>query len=105
MPGLLSLSVKEGQDVKAGEPLAIVEATKMENVLKAERNANVKTIYEKVGATLAVDQMILEFAELCRRPSMGSSRRKTGVSLPKPGLGDTKKDQAAPAYCCGVRVR
>ncbi len=62
MPGLLvSLAVKEGQEVKAGETLAIVEAMKMENVLKAERDATVKKIHEKAGASLAVDQMILEF--------------------------------------------
>jgi propionyl-CoA carboxylase alpha chain len=62
MPGLLvSLAVKEGQDVKAGETLAIVEAMKMENVLKAERDGTVKKIYEPAGASLAVDQMILEF--------------------------------------------
>ncbi len=62
MPGLLvSLAVTEGQDVKAGETLAIVEAMKMENVLKAERDATVKKIHEKAGASLAVDQMILEF--------------------------------------------
>ncbi len=62
MPGLLvSLAVKEGQEVKAGEALAIVEAMKMENVLKAERDGTVKKIYEKAGASLAVDQMILEF--------------------------------------------
>ena len=63
MPGLLvSLAVKEGQDVKAGETLAIVEAMKMENVLKAERDGTVKKISEKAGASLAVDQVILEFA-------------------------------------------
>ncbi|MBY0510484.1 MAG: acetyl/propionyl/methylcrotonyl-CoA carboxylase subunit alpha [Rhodospirillaceae bacterium] len=62
MPGLLvSLAVKEGQEVKAGETLAIVEAMKMENVLKAERDATVKKIYEPAGASLAVDQMIIEF--------------------------------------------
>jgi propionyl-CoA carboxylase alpha chain len=62
MPGLLvSLAVKEGQEVKAGETLAVVEAMKMENVLKAERDATIKKIYEKAGASLAVDQMILEF--------------------------------------------
>ncbi len=62
MPGLLvSLAVKEGQEVKAGETLAVVEAMKMENVLKAERDCTVKKIYEKAGASLAVDQMILEF--------------------------------------------
>jgi propionyl-CoA carboxylase alpha chain len=63
MPGLLvSLAVKEGQEVKAGEPLAVVEAMKMENVLKAERDGTVKKIAEKPGASLAVDQVILEFA-------------------------------------------
>ena len=62
MPGLLvSLAVKEGQEVKAGETLAIVEAMKMENVLKAERDCVVKKIHEKSGASLAVDQLILEF--------------------------------------------
>jgi propionyl-CoA carboxylase alpha chain len=63
MPGLLvSLAVHEGQDVKAGETLAVVEAMKMENVLKAERDGVVKKIHEAPGGSLAVDQMILEFA-------------------------------------------
>ncbi len=62
MPGLLvSLAVKEGQEVKAGETLAIVEAMKMQNVLKAERDGVVKKIYGEAGASLAVDEMILEF--------------------------------------------
>lgn len=62
MPGLLvAVAVTEGQQVKAGENLAIVEAMKMENVLKAERDAVVKKIPEKAGASLAVDQIIMEF--------------------------------------------
>lgn len=62
MPGLLvSLEVKEGQEVKAGENLAVVEAMKMENMLKAERDGVVKVIPEKVGASLSVDQIIMEF--------------------------------------------
>ena len=62
MPGLLvSVAVTERQEVKAGETLAIVEAMKMENVLKADRDGVVKNIYETDGASLAVDQMILEF--------------------------------------------
>ncbi len=62
MPGLLvSVEVSEGQKVKTGETLAIVEAMKMENVLKAERDGVVKTIPEKSGASLAVDQVIMEF--------------------------------------------
>jgi propionyl-CoA carboxylase alpha chain len=63
MPGLLvSLAVKEGQEVKAGETLAIVEAMKMENVLKAERDGTVKKIHHAPGSSLAVDQTIMEFA-------------------------------------------
>ncbi|MSO97692.1 MAG: acetyl-CoA carboxylase biotin carboxylase subunit [Rhodospirillaceae bacterium] len=63
MPGLLVLlAVKEGQEVKAGETLAIVEAMKMENVLKAERDGTVKKIHQAAGGSLAVDQVILEFA-------------------------------------------
>ena len=63
MPGLLtSVIVSEGQDVKAGEPLAIVEAMKMENVLRAERDAVVKEIKVKPGDSLAVDAVIMEFA-------------------------------------------
>jgi propionyl-CoA carboxylase alpha chain len=63
MPGLLVLlAVKEGQEVKAGEALVTVEAMKMENVLRAERDGTVKTIRAKLGASLAVDEIILEFA-------------------------------------------
>ena len=61
MPGLLvQLTVSEGQEVKAGEPLAVVEAMKMENVLKAERDVIVKRIMALPGDSLAVDQVILE---------------------------------------------
>jgi propionyl-CoA carboxylase alpha chain len=63
MPGVvLSIAVAEGQEVKAGEPLAIVEAMKMENVLRAERDGVVKAILAKPGDSLAVDAVILEFA-------------------------------------------
>jgi propionyl-CoA carboxylase alpha chain len=63
MPGLVrSIDVKEGQEVKAGEALAVVEAMKMENVLRAERDAVVKTIKVKAGDSLAVDAVIMEFA-------------------------------------------
>ncbi|MBL8629111.1 MAG: acetyl-CoA carboxylase biotin carboxylase subunit [Rhodospirillaceae bacterium] len=63
MPGLLvNVAVSEGQEVKAGETLAIVEAMKMENVLKAERDGQVKKIHQASGASLAVDQIIIEFA-------------------------------------------
>jgi propionyl-CoA carboxylase alpha chain len=63
MPGLVvSVAVIEGQEVKAGETLAVVEAMKMENVLRAERDGVVKAIRVKPGDSLAVDQVILEFA-------------------------------------------
>ena len=62
MPGLLvDVMVSEGQTVRAGDTLAIVEAMKMENVLRAERDGVVSVVHEKKGATLDVDQHILEF--------------------------------------------
>ncbi|WP_405030568.1 acetyl-CoA carboxylase biotin carboxylase subunit [Methylobacterium sp. WCS2018Hpa-22] len=63
MPGLVkAILVKEGQEVKNGEPLAIVEAMKMENVLRAERDATISKIEAKEGDSLAVDAVIMEFA-------------------------------------------
>jgi propionyl-CoA carboxylase alpha chain len=62
MPGLLvRVSVKAGDDVKAGEELAVVEAMKMENVLRAARDGVVKAVMAEAGASLAVDQAIIEF--------------------------------------------
>ena len=63
MPGLvITIAVSEGQEVKAGETLAVVEAMKMENVLRAECDGVVKTIRAKPGDSLAVDAVIMEFA-------------------------------------------
>ena len=63
MPGLLvKLAVAAGQEVKAGEVLAVVEAMKMENLLRATRDGTVATVHVEAGASLAVDQPILEFA-------------------------------------------
>jgi propionyl-CoA carboxylase alpha chain len=63
MPGLVvSIGVKAGQQVRAGETLAVVEAMKMENVLRAERDATVSRVLAKPGDSLAVDAVILEFA-------------------------------------------
>jgi propionyl-CoA carboxylase alpha chain len=63
MPGLVvSIAVKEGQEVKAGDTVAVVEAMKMENVLRAEIDGTVKKINAKQGDSLAVDAVILEFA-------------------------------------------
>ncbi|MFM6950952.1 MAG: biotin carboxylase N-terminal domain-containing protein, partial [Novosphingobium sp.] len=61
MPGLLvSLNVAEGDKVEAGQPLAVVEAMKMENILRAEKAATVKKVNAKAGDSLAVDAVILE---------------------------------------------
>jgi propionyl-CoA carboxylase alpha chain len=63
MPGLvISISVVEEQEVKAGETLAVVEAMKMENVLRAERDLVVSKIHAKPGDSLAVDAVIMEYA-------------------------------------------
>ncbi|MGZ8998210.1 MAG: ATP-binding protein, partial [Allosphingosinicella sp.] len=62
MPGLLTaLHVGEGDRVEAGQPLAVVEAMKMENILRAEKSATVRKVDAKPGDSLAVDAVILEF--------------------------------------------
>jgi len=62
MPGLLvKLSVQEGQEVKAGEELAIIEAMKMENVLRASQDGIIAKVFAQLGDSLTVDQPILEF--------------------------------------------
>ncbi|MFE8583088.1 biotin carboxylase N-terminal domain-containing protein [Sphingomonas sp. NCPPB 2930] len=61
MPGLLvRLDVAEGDRVEAGQPLAVVEAMKMENILRAAKTGTVKTITARTGDSLAVDAVILE---------------------------------------------
>ncbi len=62
MPGVVTaIHVKEGDTVEDGQPLAVVEAMKMENVLRAERRGTVKKVAVEAGSSLAVDEMILEF--------------------------------------------
>jgi len=62
MPGLLiKLLVNEGDTVSAGQDLAVIEAMKMENTLKAEKNGTVEKIVATSGDNLAVDAVILEF--------------------------------------------
>ena len=63
MPGLLvTLHVAEGDAVEAGQPLAVIEAMKMENILRAGKTGTVKSISAKQGDSLAVDAVILELA-------------------------------------------
>ncbi len=65
MPGqVVRIDVKEGDVVEDGQTLAIVEAMKMENVLKAEKRARVSKVHVVPGAVLAVDQVMLEFEAL-----------------------------------------
>ncbi|MBP7000946.1 acetyl/propionyl/methylcrotonyl-CoA carboxylase subunit alpha [Amaricoccus sp.] len=62
MPGLVvRIDVAEGDEVFDGQALAMVEAMKMENVLRAERKAKVAKVRAKPGDSLAVDEVILEF--------------------------------------------
>jgi propionyl-CoA carboxylase alpha chain len=63
MPGLLTdLALKPGQEIKAGEKLAVIEAMKMENILKADQDCVVAEVMAKKGDSLAVDQPIVRFA-------------------------------------------
>ncbi|MGH6798128.1 MAG: biotin/lipoyl-containing protein, partial [Roseiarcus sp.] len=63
MPGLIrEILVSEGQAVKAGEALAVIEAMKMENVLRAERDATVKKIHASAGQSMAVDAVIMDLS-------------------------------------------
>jgi propionyl-CoA carboxylase alpha chain len=62
MPGLVvKIAVSEGDEVQEGQALATVEAMKMENILKAERKGVVKAIKASAGASLRVDDVIMEF--------------------------------------------
>jgi len=63
MPGLLiSVSVEEGQLVETGEEIAVIEAMKMENILRAEKDGQVKKVFLQEGATVEPDQIIVEFS-------------------------------------------
>ncbi|WP_339915677.1 acetyl/propionyl/methylcrotonyl-CoA carboxylase subunit alpha [uncultured Brevundimonas sp.] len=62
MPGLVvSIAVVPGQEVKTGETVAIIEAMKMQNILKAEHDGVVKTVSAKAGDPVAADDVLVEF--------------------------------------------
>jgi len=62
MPGLLTrLDVKPGDTVEPGQPVAVMEAMKMENILRAPKTATVKATPAAAGDSVAVDQVIVEF--------------------------------------------
>lgn len=63
MPGLVvDIPVTVGQEVKSGETVAIIEAMKMQNILKAERDGVVKAVGAKAGDPVAADDVLVEFA-------------------------------------------
>ena len=63
MPGLVvSIDVAAGQEVKAGQPVAVIEAMKMQNLIRAERDGVVKAIGVKAGDSVAADEVLVEFA-------------------------------------------
>ena len=63
MPGLVvSVSVAVGQDVKAGEAVCIVEAMKMQNIIRAEADGIVKSVTASAGASVAADEILIELA-------------------------------------------
>ena len=63
MPGLVvSIDVVPGQEVKEGETVAVIEAMKMQNIIKAERDGLVKAVGPKAGDSVAADDVLVEFA-------------------------------------------
>ena len=62
MPGLVvSMDVEVGQEVKEGEALCVVEAMKMQNIIRAERDGVVKSVNSKAGDSVGADDILLEF--------------------------------------------
>jgi propionyl-CoA carboxylase alpha chain len=63
MPGLVvSVDVATGQEVKTGEIVAVLEAMKMQNIIRAERDGTVKAVNHKAGDSVAADEVLVEFA-------------------------------------------
>jgi propionyl-CoA carboxylase alpha chain len=62
MPGkVVSINVKEGQDVVIGQPLMVLEAMKMQNVIRAEKAARVRSITVMENDTVAVEEKLLDW--------------------------------------------
>jgi propionyl-CoA carboxylase alpha chain len=63
MPGLVvAIDVATGQEVRAGEAVAVIEAMKMQNIIRAERDGVVKAVNAKAGDSVAADEVLVEFA-------------------------------------------
>lgn len=62
MPGaVVSVNVKVGQTVSDGQDLCVIEAMKMQNILKSERDGKIKSVKVVAGDSVAVDQLLIEF--------------------------------------------
>jgi propionyl-CoA carboxylase alpha chain len=63
MPGLVvSVDVEAGQEVKGGETLCVIEAMKMQNIIRAERDGVVKVVNAKAGDSVSADEVLAEFS-------------------------------------------
>ncbi len=63
MPGLVvTMDVAEGQQVRSGEQVAIIEAMKMQNIIRAERDGVIKSVGARAGDSVAADEVLVEFA-------------------------------------------
>jgi propionyl-CoA carboxylase alpha chain len=58
---VVTLDVEAGQSVRAGEQVAIIEAMKMQNIIRAERDGVVKAVLVAAGASVAADEVLIEF--------------------------------------------
>lgn len=62
MPGaVVSIDVEVGQTVVDGQDLCVIEAMKMQNILKSERDGKIKSIKVKAGDSVSVDELLIEF--------------------------------------------
>jgi propionyl-CoA carboxylase alpha chain len=62
MPGtLINFNIQEGDHVEAGQELCVVEAMKMQNIIRSPRKGNIVKLYVEKGAALVTDQVIMEF--------------------------------------------
>ena len=108
MPGLLkSVAVKAGQDVKAGEELCVVEAMKMENILRAERDGTVAKLHAAPGDAQH-EQRIGQGGRAASDAEFGLHRGQRDDHAPHPGAahrdhrqGDAETDPGRPA----IRLR
>ncbi len=63
MPGLVvSVDVEAGEEVKEGQVVCVIEAMKMQNIIRAERDGQIKAIGAKAGDSVAADDVLAEFA-------------------------------------------